>query len=132
MTARDLVICEDRIRPEEDMILNRHAIPNRDAVLDGDMIAEHGTGLDVASFTDVARLPDARAFHHMGESPDPRPLAYVVRFIDPMGMNEDLGHYRPLLPVDRVQPLPRESVIPIVGPAMIGPRDQTRRQGATW
>ena len=76
---------------EKDVVAEGHAIPDADAVLDGDMVADDRARFDEGALADIAALPDNRITHDMGEGPNARILADVLRFVDPLGVHIDFG-----------------------------------------
>jgi len=69
--SRKTIVSERRVRPDKDIVLQRHAIPELNAALDGDAITDHNIVFDECVIADVAVPADFRAGEHMSESPHP-------------------------------------------------------------
>jgi len=68
--VRITIVGERDIGTYADVILQRNTVPNLNAVLDGDVIANHGFVLNEAVATDIAVLADLGAREHYAELPD--------------------------------------------------------------
>jgi len=76
--ARIAVVDKDRAGPNEHIVLDRYPIPNRNAVFDGDAIADYRVGFNKRVITNVAIATDSGALHHMCEGPYPSSRTDVV------------------------------------------------------
>ena len=72
LAAREAVVRERRVRADEDVVLDAHAVPELDAALDRHAVADDDVVLDEDVVADVAVGADARAGQHVRERPDAR------------------------------------------------------------
>ena len=68
--VRIAIVGERDVGANADVIFQRNTVPYLDAVLDGDIIANHGFVLNEAVATDIAVLADLGAREHYAELPD--------------------------------------------------------------
>ena len=78
--AREWVIGERRLGPDEDVVLDPKAVPQKHPGFDRDPIADDHVVLDVGVIADVAVVPDHCSGHHVRERPYPGARADRVAF----------------------------------------------------
>src|SRR5258707_1091339 len=77
LAARHWIVGKGRVRTNEDVVLQANPIPELDATLHGDSIADHHIIFDEHVVADVAVRPDHRPGQDMRERPDAGSLADV-------------------------------------------------------
>ena len=82
------VVREDRIRTNEDMITQRHAVPEGHAILNSDAISNRDVRFYETVIADIAVTADHRALHHMSKSPYASPFANGVGFDQSLRMHK--------------------------------------------
>ena len=78
--ARETIVGERGVRPDEHVVFHPQAVPQLDAALDGDPVADDHVVLDERVIADIAIPADAGAGKDVGIGPHQRPFANVVRF----------------------------------------------------
>ena len=90
------VVGEDGVGPDEDLVLDRHPVPDQHRVLDGDARADHRTTLDERVVADIAVRANHGPRQHVGEGPDPRAGPHAVTLAQALRVDEDrrrAGHH---------------------------------------
>src|SRR5205814_8502814 len=80
--SRAQVVGEDAVWAEKGVIVDGHAVVDRDAVLDGYLVPDRNAALDEDALTQITAAPDPRPSHDVREGPDARPGAYRVGLDD--------------------------------------------------
>jgi hypothetical protein len=78
-SSRIVVVRQNAIWAEEDVVLNRYALPDCNSILDRDIVSEGGAGLDEGVISDIAIRADPRTRHNVSESPYSGSAANVRR-----------------------------------------------------
>ena len=73
--AREPIVGEDRVRPDEDAVLDGHAVVDERSVLDLHAVADDHVLVDERVAADDALSADARPAPDLGAVPDARPRA---------------------------------------------------------
>ena len=73
--AGSSIVCKYRIRPDEHVIFQSHAVPHIDPAFQGHPIADRRAPLDQCVRVEVAVGADHRPVHHHTKLPHPRPCA---------------------------------------------------------
>jgi hypothetical protein len=94
------VIGEQYIRPDEDTVLQRHALPNHIAILDGTVVAYRRARFDKTMITNVTVFANLGTPHDVYEGPDTGAQTNVLCFHERLRMDEFVIHD---LTVSRVQ-----------------------------
>ena len=69
--ARVAIVRKNCVGPNEYVILGAYAVPHRNAVFHGDVVAEPGAALDERVVPNVAPFADLGPVHHVRERPYP-------------------------------------------------------------
>ena len=88
--ARKAIVGEGGVRADEDVVVQAHAVPQLDAALDRDPVAQNHAAFDENEVADVGLAPHHRPGQHVGKGPDPRAGADLLGLADALGMNEDV------------------------------------------
>ena len=86
------VVGEEDVGSDKNAVGQVNAFPDHVAVLERDVVAHDGAGLDEAVVADIAILAHARAFQNVRERPHTRALADFAALRQRRGMNVRLGH----------------------------------------
>jgi hypothetical protein len=87
--AREAVVSERGIRPDEHVIFDAQSIPQLDAALDRDPIADDDIILNEHAIADVAVSAYGRPREHVRECPDSGSGAYMSGLAQTRRMNEN-------------------------------------------
>jgi hypothetical protein len=90
------VVCERDVRSDKDIVIQLNAVPELNAALYGNPVANADIVLNKDSIANVAVSADHRIRKQVGECPDARPVADVGRFAERLRVNE--GSHQLLLP----------------------------------
>ncbi len=88
LAAGERIVCERRVRPDEDVVGDPQAVPELHAALHRDAVAKHDVVLDEDVVADVAVAADAGAGQHVSKGPDAGPRAYGLALAQPLRMHE--------------------------------------------
>src|SRR5260370_23193814 len=101
-TARENIVCKTYAGTDKHVISDLDPVPHHRLVLQGDPVADAGSGFDEGMVPDVAVPPDYGPLHDVRESPDLRAGPNLVAFAKRKPMNKYAGrrgHGQPGSPV---------------------------------
>ena len=90
-TTRGNIVCKTDAGTDKHIISDLDPVPHHCLVLQGDPIADAGSGFDKGMVSDVAVPPDHGPLHDVRESPDLRAGPNLVAFAKCQAMNKYAG-----------------------------------------
>ena len=90
-TARENIVCKTDAGTDKRIISDLDPVPHHRLVLQGDPVADAGSGFDEGMVPYIAVAPDHGPLHDVRESPDLRAGPNLVAFAKRQAMDEDAG-----------------------------------------